>query len=72
MGLFKKMVKMYYKVKTNKKVAYDELIELIKDGKYPIGQPKITGEGMMRAIRFDAIGKYQIMVGVVGKTITIS
>lgn len=68
----KKMVKMYDKVKMTEKMNYDDLYEIIKDGDYPLGQPAITGNGIMRAIRFDPTGKYQVMVAISGKTITIS
>lgn len=72
MNLFKKMYKMYFKVKMNKKMSYEELYEIIKDGDYPIGKPEISGEGIMHAIRFQPTGKYQIMVGMAGKTLTVS
>lgn len=79
MGLFdaikdanKKMNKMYDKVKMTKKLSYDELLEIMKDGTYPVGTPDITGSGIMRAIRFESTGKYQIMVAISGTTITIS
>ena len=75
MGLikgFKKGVINYTKMKVQKKLDYDQLYEIIKDGNYPSGKPEITGKGMMRAIRFNATGKYQIMVALSGKTISIS
>lgn len=79
MGLFgaikdanKKMHKMYDKVKMTQKLSYDELLEIMKDGTYPVGEPEISGSGIMRAIRFPATGKYQIMVAITGTTITIS
>lgn len=79
MGLFnaikdanKKMNKMYDKVKMTQKLDYDELLDIMKDGTYPVGEPAITGSGIMRAIRFESTGKYQIMVAVTGTTITIS
>lgn len=75
MGLlkgFKKGVINYTKMKVKEKLTYDQLYEIIKDGNYPLGELKITGKGMMRAIRFDATGKYQIMVALSGKTISIS
>ena len=75
MGLFKdvkKGIKTYNKVKVKRKMTYDELYEIIKDGEYPLAQPEITGKGMMRAIRFDSTGKYQIMVAISGKTIAVS
>lgn len=74
MGLFKKMktsVKSYSKVKVNQKLEYDQLYEIIKDGQYPLGKPEITGKGMMRAIRFNPTGKYQVMLAISGKTITV-
>ena len=69
---FKKMTKSYDKVKMTEKVTYDQLLEYMKEGNYPLGEPKITGSGIMRAIRFDSTGKYQVMVALSGKTITIS
>ena len=79
MGLFKdtlkankKMNKMYNKVKMNQKISYDELFEIIKDGDFPIGKPAISGSGIMRAIRFEATGKYQIMVSISGKNVMVS
>lgn len=75
MGLFKEMktaVKSYSNLKVKDKLDYDTLYEIVKDGNYPIGQPEITGNGMMRAIRFAPTGKYQIMVAISGKTIAIS
>lgn len=75
MGLikgFKKGVINYTKIKLREKLDYDQLYEVIKDGNYPSGRLEITGKGMMRAIRFDATGKYQIMVALSGKTISIS
>lgn len=72
MGIFKKMYKMYSNIKMNRKMSYEELYEIIKDGEYPIGKPEISGEGIMHAIRFQPTGKYQIMVGMAGKTLTVS
>lgn len=75
MGLFKKTktsVKSYSKVKVKEKLEYDRLYEIIKDGQYPLPKPEITGKGMMRAIRFNPTGKYQIMVAISGKTITVA
>ena len=75
MGLikgFKKGVINYTKIKLREKLNYDQLYEVIKDGDYPSGKPEITGKGIMRAIRFEATGKYQIMVALSGRTISIS
>jgi|APHig6443717817_1056837.scaffolds.fasta_scaffold07262_5 flavoprotein len=79
MGIFskladtsKKMYKMYDKVKMNKKLTYDELFEIMKEGTYPLGEPEINGSGIMRAIRFQTTGKYQVMVAITSTTITIS
>ncbi len=79
MGIFskladtsKKMCKMYDKVKMSKKLTYDELFEIMKEGTYPLGEPEINGSGFMRAIRFQATGKYQVMVAITSTTITIS
>ncbi len=72
MGLFKNMVKSYSNIKLKEKLDYDRLYEIIKDGNYPLPKPEITGKGMMRAIRFDATGKYQIMVAISGKTIAVT
>lgn len=75
MGLFKDMktaVKSYSNIKVKEKLEYDRLYEIIKDGTYPLPKPEITGKGMMTAIRFDATGKYQIMVAVSGKTISVT
>lgn len=76
MGLvkdFKKGVINYNQMKVREKLDYDQLYEIIKDGSYPESErPEITGKGMMRAIRFQATGKYQIMVAIGGKTISVS
>ncbi|MDD3417035.1 MAG: hypothetical protein PHY47_24080 [Lachnospiraceae bacterium] len=75
MGLFKDMktaVKSYSNIKVKEKLDYDRLYEIIKDGNYPLAKPEITGSGIMRAIRFDATGKYQIMVAISGKIIAVS
>ncbi|GMQ61984.1 hypothetical protein [Vallitalea maricola] len=79
MGLFNKfkqgaedLVKGYDKVKLNKKLTYEELLEIMQDGSYPCGKPDITGKGIMKCIRFPAVDKYLIQVAVTGKTITIS
>lgn len=75
MGLFKSAKKgiiNYTKIKLREKLDYDMLLEIIKDGNYPMPQPEITGKGMMRAIRFQPTGNYQIMVALSGKTISIS
>lgn len=75
MGLFKDVKKgiiNYNQMKTTEKLDYDQLYEILKDGNYPSGKLEITGKGMMRAIRFDATGKYQIMIALSGKTISIS
>lgn len=79
MGLFDKfkktgtdMAKVYDKVKVNKKLTYDELLEIMKEGTYPSGQPFITGKGIMRCIQFPAVDKYLIQVALSGTTITIT
>lgn len=65
-------IKMYDKVKTTKKLSYDELLEIMKAGTYSIGIPEITGSGIMRCIRFPAVDKYRVQVAVTGTTITIT
>ncbi len=75
MGFFdfaKKATKGYDKVKTKEKMTYDELIEIMKEGKYPVGEPFITGTGIMRCIQFPPTGKYKIQIAVTGKTITVA
>lgn len=72
MGLFKDMVKSYSSVKTKEKMDYDQLFAVMKGGTYPLGEPQLSGEGIMRAIRFDPTGKYQVMVSIAGKKITIA
>lgn len=75
MGLFKDVKKgiiNYSQMKTTEKLDYDQLYEILKDGNYPSGSLEITGKGIMRAIRFEATGKYQIMIALSGKTVSIS
>ena len=75
MGLFKdakKGIKSYSNIKVKQKIEYEELYDIIKDGTYPLAKPEITGKGMMRAIRFESTGKYQIMVVSSGKLISVS
>ncbi|MBF4692229.1 hypothetical protein [Fusibacter ferrireducens] len=79
MGFLKKFkqgatdaIKMYDKVKTNKKLTYDELYEIMKDGTYSIGVPEIKGSGIMRCIKFPPVDKYLVQVAVTGTTITIT
>lgn len=75
MGLMKEAKKgiiNYKNMKLKEKIDYDQLYEILKDGSYPSGKLEITGKGMMRAIRFEATGKYQIMIAISGKTINIS
>lgn len=71
MGLMKDMKKgiiNYSQMKLAKKLDYDQLYEILKDGTYLSGKLEITGKGMMRAIRFDATGKYQIMIAISEKS----
>jgi len=64
--------KQYDKVKVNKKITYDELLEIMLKGTYSIGTPAITGSGIMRCIRFPAVDKYMVQVAITSKTITIT
>jgi hypothetical protein len=66
------MVKGYDVVKVNKKLTYEELLEIMQAGKYPCGNPNITGKGMMKCIRFPAVNKYMIQVAINGKRIMIT
>ncbi|WP_394925260.1 hypothetical protein [uncultured Robinsoniella sp.] len=68
---FKKMVVNYSNIKVTEKLDYDRLLAIIKDGSYPLPAPEITGSGIMRAIRFNPTGKYQIMVALSGKTVSV-
>ena len=79
MGLFDKfkksstdIVKGYDKVKLNRKMTYEELVEIMKEGSYPSGQPFLTGKGIMHCIQFPPVDKYLIQVALTGTTITIS
>ncbi len=79
MGLFDKfkktstdMVKGYDKVKLNRKMTYEELVEIMKEGSYPSGQPFLTGKGIMHCIQFPPVDKYLIQVSLTGTTITIA
>ena len=67
-----KMIHNYDKIKVTEKLDYDQLYEIIKDGNYPAGSPEITGKGIMRAIRFPASGKYQLMASLSGNTIVLN
>lgn len=71
-NLFNDTCKGYDKIKTNKKLTYDELYEFIKDGNFEIGKPEISGSGIMRCIRFPEVDKYQIQIAITGQTITTS
>lgn len=79
MGLFdmfkstaKDAFKSYDKVKLNKKLTYEELLDIMKDGTYSVGEPFITGTGIMKCIQFPPVDKYKIQVAVSGKTVMIS
>lgn len=72
MGIFKDLFKGYDKTKTTKKLSYDELYEVIKDGNFPCGKPELTGSGIMRCIKFPPVDKYVIQIAVTGQTITVS
>ncbi|AFA46897.1 hypothetical protein [Acetobacterium woodii] len=79
MGLFDKfkqgskdMIKSYDKVKLNKKLTYDDLYEVMREGTYPCGEPQLTGKGMMRCIKFPPVDKYVIQVALSGTTVTIT
>ena len=57
MGLFGSIKKAaddtckgYDKVKTNKKMTYEELYEVIKDGNFAVGKPALVGKGIMHCI----------------------
>lgn len=79
MGLFGSIKKAaddtckgYDKVKTNKKMTYEELYEVIKDGNFAVGKPALVGKGIMHCIQFPPVNKYLIQIAVTGNTITIS
>lgn len=79
MGLFSKakeagkdMVKMYDKVKLSRKMSYEELYEIMKTGTYSVGEPFLTGKGIMHCIQFPEVNKYKIQVAISGKTVTIT
>lgn len=70
-GANKKMNVMYYNVKLKEKISVDDLYEIVCEGEYKLGKPEITGNGIMRAIRFAPMGKYQITIAA-GKTVNIA
>ncbi len=79
MGLFSKLksrttdiVKGYDAIKVNRKLTYEELLDIMKDGTYPCGEPNITGKGIMKCIRFPAVNKYMIQVAINGRTIMVT
>lgn len=79
MGFFSKLkesatdsIKMYDKVKTNKKLTYEEVLEIMKEGTYSIGTPDIQGSGIMKCIKFPPVDKYLVQVAITGTTITIT
>lgn len=79
MGLFGSLKKVtddtckrYDKVKMTKKLSYEELYDIIKNGKYSVGEPFLTGKGIMHCIQFPPVDKYLIQIAITGKTITIS
>lgn len=79
MGFFNKVksgtkdiVKGYDKVKVKEKMTYENLLEIMKKGSYPLGDPEITGKGIMKCIRFPAVNKYMIQVAINGKTIMVT
>lgn len=73
MGFFKSLAKDtckgYDKVKATKKLTYDELFEIIKDGNFPCGTPELTGSGIMRCIKFPPNNKYVIQLSICGASI---
>jgi hypothetical protein len=78
MGFFNKLkqgttdtIKGYDKVKTNRKLSYEELLEIMQCGTYSIGVPKIQGSGIMKCIKFPPVDKYLVQVAVTGTTISI-
>lgn len=78
MGLFdsfksaaKDTLKGYDKIKLKEKITYDELLEIMKGETYSIGEPFITGSGIMRCIQFPPVNKYKVQIAVTSKTITI-
>ncbi len=71
-NLFNDTCKMYDKVKTNKKMTYEELYDIIKDGKFETGVPELTGTGIMKCIKFPPVDKYVIQIAISGTTITIT
>lgn len=79
MGVFNKLksattdiVKGYDAIKINRKLTYEELLDIMKMGSYPCGSPDITGHGIMKCIRFPAVNKYMIQVAINGKTIMVT
>lgn len=72
MGMFKDLFKAYEKTKTTRKLTYEELYEVIKEGNFPCGQPFLTGKGIMHCIQFPPIDKYLLQVAISGQTITVS
>ena len=72
MGVFKDLFKGYEKTKTTRKLTYEELYDVIKDGSFPCGAPALTGKGIMHCIQFPPVDKYLIQVAITGQTITVS
>ena len=79
MGLLSKLksrttdiVKDYDSIKVKRKLTYEELLNIMKDGTYPCGEPNITGNGIMKCIRFPAVNKYMIQMAINGKTIMVT
>ncbi len=72
MGLFGDLFKGYDKVKANKKLTYEELYDIIKDGDFKGEKPEITGSGIMKCIKFPPVDKYVIQISISGETIMAS
>lgn len=65
-------VKGYDAIKVNRKLTYEDLLDIMKKGTYPCEYPDITGHGIMKCIRFPAVNKYMIQVAINGKTIMVT
>lgn len=58
------------KTKTLKKWTIDEIYEILKsEGQNLPSEPYIKGEGMMRGLFVKGIGKYDVSISIMGKSI---
>lgn len=71
-NVFNDTCKGYDKVKTNTKLTYEELYDVIKDGNFSSGKPELTGSGIMKCIKFPPVDKYVVQLAITGTTITIT